>query len=165
MIWNYSLFSVYTIWCIFHSDVSIPILSSTMDTLTGGLFQHQCTAVSQHHFNVFIVLLLLCVQVTRRLYECLCVSVFSSSRMHLVHYALGLYFYTAVGPTALLHLKSGESYIHVADITALCTCTNYSMLCTLSLVPQATPIPAFPCCTQELRVTWGWEQCTCSLVL
>ena len=27
--------------------------------------------------------------------------------MHIVHYVLGLYFYTAVGPTALLHLNSG----------------------------------------------------------
>lgn len=107
--WNYSLFSVYTLKCIFHSDTSIPIIGSMVSTLTGGLFQHQCTAAGQHHFNVFLVLLLLCVQVSRRLYECLYVSVFSTSRMHAVHYLLGLYFYTAVGPTALLHLKSGES--------------------------------------------------------
>ena len=104
VIWNYFLFSVFTLKCIFHSNIPIPI---TIDTLTGGLLHRECTEVSQYHFNVFVVLLLLCVQVSRRLYECLYVSVFSTSRMHLVHYVLGLYFYTAVGPTALLHLNSG----------------------------------------------------------
>ena len=91
----------------FHSNISIPIIGTAVNTLTGGLLHRECTEVSQYHFNVFVVLLLLCVQVSRRLYECLYVSVFSTSRMHVVHYVLGLYFYTAVGLTALLHLNSG----------------------------------------------------------
>ena len=107
MIWNYSLFSVFTLKCIFHSDTPIPSIDSNINTLTGGLLHRECTEISQYHFNVFVVLLLLCIQVSRRLYECLYVSVFSISRMHIVHYVLGLYFYTAVGPTALLHLNSG----------------------------------------------------------
>ena len=107
VIWNYSLFSVFALKCIFHSNISIPIISPIINTLTGSLLHRECTEVSQYHFNVFLVLLLLCVQVSRRLYECLYVSVFSNSRMHVVHYVLGLYFYTAVGLTALLHLKSG----------------------------------------------------------
>ena len=109
VIWNYSLFYVFTLRCIFHSDIPIPIINTT---LTGDLLHRECTEVSQYHFNVFVVLLLLCIQVSRRLYECLCVSVFSSSRMHIVHYVLGLYFYTTVGLTALLHLNSGMK-IHV----------------------------------------------------
>ena len=107
MIWNYSLFSVFALRCIFHSNISIPIIDTTINTLTGGLPHQECAEISQYHFNVFLVLLLLCVQVSRRLYECLYVSVFSRSRMHIVHYVLGLYFYTAVGLTALLHLNSG----------------------------------------------------------
>ena len=107
VIWNYSLFSVFTLKCVFHSNISIPIIGTAVNTLTGGLLHRECTEVSQYHFNVFVVLLLLCVQVSRRLYECLYVSVFSTSRMHVVHYVLGLYFYTAVGLTALLHLNSG----------------------------------------------------------
>ena len=107
VIWNYSLFSVFTFKCVFHSNVSIPIIGPIINTLTGGLLHQECIEVSQYHFNVFFVLLLLCVQVSRRLYECLYVSVFSNSRMHIVHYVLGLYFYAAVGPTALLHLSAG----------------------------------------------------------
>ena len=107
VLWNYSLFAAFTLRCIFHSDISIPIIGAFVDTITGGLLHRVCDGVSQYHFNVFLILLLLCVQVSRRLYECLYVSVFSSSRMHIVHYVLGLYFYTAIGLTALLHLNSG----------------------------------------------------------
>ena len=107
VIWNYSLFSVYTINCIFHSGISIPIIGPVIDSITGSLFQQHCSTLSQCHFNVLLVLMLLCVQVTRRLYECLYVTVFSKSRMHIVHYVLGFYFYTAVGLTALLHLRAG----------------------------------------------------------
>lgn len=54
-----------------------------------------------------VVLSMLSLQVTRRLYESLFVSVFSSSaRMHLLHYALGLFFYPAVALTALIHLDT-----------------------------------------------------------
>ena len=55
-------------------------------------------------FEVLLALILICCQVVRRLYECLCVTVFSSSSMHFVHYVLGIYFYTALGPTTLTHL-------------------------------------------------------------
>ena len=109
VVWNYSLFCIFTLNCIIlHSDISIPIIGPIVDILTG---EREHTEVGQYHFNVFLVVLLLCVQVTRRLYECLFVTVFSSSRMHIVHYVLGLYFYTAVGLTALLHLQSGRYFI------------------------------------------------------
>ena len=98
---------MYTLNCIFHSDISIPIIGPVIDYLTGGLFGQECSHLSQYHFNVFLVLLILCIQVTRRLYECLYVSIFSTSRMHIVHYVLGIYFYTAVGLTALLHQQAG----------------------------------------------------------
>ena len=67
--------------------------------------------VSQREVDVAMVLLLVCVQVSRRLYECLCVSVFSESRMHILHYVLGMYFYTALGPTALLHLTTRKPVV------------------------------------------------------
>lgn len=60
-------------------------------------------------FEVSVSLALICLQVSRRLYECLFVSVFSpTASMHLLHYALGMYFYTAIGPTALLTIGTGE---------------------------------------------------------
>ena len=55
-------------------------------------------------FEVLLALILICCQVVRRLYECVWVNVFSDSNMHIAHYILGLYFYTALGPTALVHL-------------------------------------------------------------
>ena len=117
VVWNYSLFCIFTLNCIIlHSDISIPIIGPIIDILTG---EREHTEVGQYHFNVFLVLLLLCVQVTRRLYECLFVTVFSSSRMHIVHYVLGLYFYTAVGLTALLHLQSGRYFTTYSVIILL----------------------------------------------
>ena len=64
---------------------------------------------SQQKADVFLTLLLLFSQTLRRLYECLFVVEHSDRKMHAVHYVLGLYFYTAIGPTAMLHLsESGE---------------------------------------------------------
>ena len=150
VIWNYTLFSVFTLKCIFHSNSPISIIDSTINTLTGGLLHRECTEVSQHHFNVFIVLLLLCVQVSRRLYECLYVSVFSTSRMHIVHYLLGLYFYTAVGPTALLHLNSGviiESFLAYLHSSITYPYPLSSIIGRLSPCNRQVPFPNSDCPT------------------
>ena len=62
--------------------------------------------MQQQHLDTAVVLSMLSLQVARRLYECLFVSVFSSSRIHVLHYVLGLFFYPAVALTALLHLDT-----------------------------------------------------------
>lgn len=59
--------------------------------------------------DVFLTLTLLLIQTTRRLLECLLVIEHSNRKMHVIHYVMGLYFYTAVGPTAMLHMnRSGK---------------------------------------------------------
>ena len=65
---------------------------------------------SQRKADVFLTLLLLFLQTLRRLYECVFVVEHSDRKMHAVHYVLGLYFYTAVGPTAMLHLNESGEY-------------------------------------------------------
>lgn len=42
--------------------------------------------------------------------------------MHILHYILGLYFYTAIGPTATLHLQAGK-LVSVLHIGAVCKYT------------------------------------------
>ena len=79
-----------------------------MEAVLGDYVSTRCSELSQCHFDVWLVLALVCMQVTRRLYECLFVSVFSDSKMSILHYILGVYFYSCVGLTALLHLGSGE---------------------------------------------------------
>ena len=68
--------------------------------------------------EVLLTLVLLLVQTLRRLLECLYVTRHSQRKMHMIHYVLGLYFYTAVGPTAMLHLHhTGECiYIFLLNI-------------------------------------------------
>lgn len=48
-----------------------------------------------------IGLTLLIIQVTRRLCECLMVSVYSNARMNIIHYMFGHLFYIGVGLSML----------------------------------------------------------------
>lgn len=117
LIWNVSIFFLYLASCIARlpSPPFTAVLGPVIRTLTGVDLQLSCRteeggggAVSQKQFDVALVLCLVCAQMMRRLYECVFVSVFSpSGRMHVLHYVLGIYFYTALGPTALLHLRHG----------------------------------------------------------
>ena len=50
------------------------------------------------------------IQVMRRMYECLYVHVFSSSSMSIVHYVMGLLFYSLFG----LCMLSAVDYRHLA---------------------------------------------------
>lgn len=86
----------------------IPVLDHVINTVTGESIPLACQSVmvQQEHVDVAVVLSMLSVQVLRRLYECLCVSVFSDARIHLFHYALGMLYYPMVAFTALLHLRN-----------------------------------------------------------
>ena len=93
----------------------ISVLDDVVHFATGG-YLDKCSVITRHHVDVAVLLSMLSVQVLRRLYECLCVSMFSSSaRIHLVHYILGMFFYPAVAFTSLLHLDSvGDAEISQA---------------------------------------------------
>ncbi|XP_065918810.1 polyprenol reductase-like [Dysidea avara] len=52
-------------------------------------------------FEVVLALAVQTLQVTRRFLECVCISVFSSSKMHILHHLVGVFFYTWNGPTIL----------------------------------------------------------------
>ena len=108
--WNILLLFHFLLVCVIgHSSSKIPLMTAAVSAITGISLEDVCLeGVSQCRFDVLIVLMLICIQVSRRLYESLFVSVFSDSKMHLLHLLLGLYFYTSLGPTALLHLEQGE---------------------------------------------------------
>ena len=104
--WILSISLVYSRSCVLFQSNPVPILDDLVSLVTGGYISHQCRSVLQQHTDTAVVLGMLSVQVVRRLYECLFVSVFSNARIHLVHYILGMFFYPAVALTALLHLDS-----------------------------------------------------------
>ena len=106
-IWN-SLLLVSFI--LTHSRGSeIPGVGVVIDFLTGPPVQGGARTRegvwSQQQVDVLITLVLLCLQTFRRMYENFFVTVHSDRKMHAVHYVLGIYFYTAVGLTAMLHLN------------------------------------------------------------
>lgn len=103
---NFSLLLYYTSHCLLHSQ--LPLLGPVIESVLGDFVSSRCESLSQAHIEVLLVLTLVCLQVSRRLYECLFVSMFSDSKIGAFHYLLGIYFYSCVGLTALLHLKSGE---------------------------------------------------------
>lgn len=86
----------------------VPVLNDMVDVLTGSFINLKCQSVAlqQGHVDVALVLGMLSVQVCRRLYECVFVSVFSDARIHLFHYVLGMWYYPAVALTSLLHLHT-----------------------------------------------------------
>ena len=113
VVWNILFFCNFWLICIGHSSSKIPFINAAVTALTGIDLKEICLeGMTQRQFDVLIVLLLVCIQVSRRLYECLFVSVFSATgKMHVIHLLLGLFFYTSLGPTALMHLKPGEGQI------------------------------------------------------
>ena len=108
--WNILILCHFLLICILGlSSSKIPPVNAAVTAITGMDLEDVCLeGVTQRQFDVLAVLILICIQVSRRLYECCFVSVFSGSKMHLLHLLLGLYFYTSLGPTALLHLDLGE---------------------------------------------------------
>lgn len=56
--------------------------------------------------SVVIVSVLILLQACRRCYECLCISIYSNSRMNILHYIVGFTFYFGVG-LSLLHDAPG----------------------------------------------------------
>lgn len=111
--WILSISVVYFNSCVLVQSPPIPLLDDIISLITGGFLHRQCRSapMQQQRVDTAVVLSMLSVQVVRRLYECLFVSVFSDSRIHLVHYVLGMFFYPAVALTALLHLD-GEGGHH-----------------------------------------------------
>jgi len=108
-VWIWTVTTVYFYHCFslpIPSFKFISVLVNLIHYVTGGYLE-KCAVITRHHVDVAIVLSMLSVQVFRRLYECVFVSVLSKgARMHLVHYILGMFFYPAMAFTSLLHLDS-----------------------------------------------------------
>lgn len=126
-VWNYLLLYMFVTECLMGEQLAgVPVLGlwpilARLDLSVSNC----CSVVTLHCVEVLLVLVMVCCQVTRRLYECLFVSVFSESSMHVIHYLLGFFFYTALGPTALQHLH-GETGL---ALQATCSFTEGISLC------------------------------------
>ena len=114
-LWTGLILVHYTLTCIASSGEDgggggLPGVGVLLHVLTGDLLQRECVDVTQYHFDTLVVLTLIFLHVFQRLCECLCVHYPSpSSQMHLLHYLYGLYFYTAVALTPLLHTAKSRS--------------------------------------------------------
>ena len=108
VIWNCNILYHALIHCVIYPFVQIQGIDQVMRTVTGDYVLFRCYGLTRYHFDALFVLSLICVQVLRRCHECLLVSTFSDSRMSIVHFCLGMFFYSAVGLTALLHLEAGR---------------------------------------------------------
>lgn len=112
--WIISITLVYFHTCVsipYLLSKQIPILDDIILLITGDFLLDKCGSVpmQQQHVDTAVVLSMLSVQVTRRLYECLFISVFSDARIHFLHYVLGMFFYPAAALTTLLHLHTINS--------------------------------------------------------
>lgn len=70
------------------------------------------------HLSIILAMILIVVQATRRTYECFFVSSYSNSKIHLIHYVMGLYFYLSLGLSVLSkapNLNRG-TFIQLNDI-------------------------------------------------
>ena len=80
-------------------------LAKILNTVVGHdievVIREQHWRFSTCQFEIILALTMQTLQVIRRLSECLYVSVFSNSQMHLLHYLVGYYFYTLTGSTIL----------------------------------------------------------------
>ena len=124
VLWNFTVFYHCVSVCVYNKPPTVPYMESALTFLSGLHVEEEChtPGLTQQHFDTLMAMALICLQVSRRLYECLFVSVFSKSKMHFLHYVLGIYFYTALGPTALLHIAprpSKLSYILPVKFHAL----------------------------------------------
>ena len=77
------------------------ILTIVIGHDTGAVINKQNWRFSTCQSEIILALVMQTFQVTRRFLECLYISVFTNSQMHLLHYIVGYFFYTWTGPTIL----------------------------------------------------------------
>lgn len=102
--------SIWNLLILLSFKHHVPGVGVLIHILTGTptpLLKKNAEQWSQHTTDTFLTLGLLLLQTFRRLLECLLVIEHSNRKMHAIHYVLGLYFYTAIGPTAMLHISGG----------------------------------------------------------
>lgn len=74
--------------------------------------------------SVLLALVLVLVQVVRRLAECIFVSVYSSAKMHLIHYVYGTLYYFGVGLSVLAEANGLTDYRKPLSCLANCSSTS-----------------------------------------
>ena len=107
VIWNAIILYYYVSVHLFSQ--STPLLKPLIFSLYIAFYPYQpqetTCCCTQQHLEVLLALILVCFQIGRRLYESLFITEFGSSKMHLLHFVYGVFFYTALGPAVLSHLS------------------------------------------------------------
>ena len=88
------------------------------------------------YFNNVLATLLIWLQIARRLYECLFISTFSRSTMHLVHYTMGLFFYFIVIQMALFDIYNCKVELKASVFRYAFISTPFLLLALLCQVLQ-----------------------------
>ncbi|KAL9244965.1 hypothetical protein vseg_018677 [Gypsophila vaccaria] len=125
----WTTFLLFTTWASAHQLASLVFESTShsgmASNLVGGShissIEKSLSTSSEHAYSLWrsvFLLLLMEIQVLRRLYESLCVFNYSSTaRMHVLGYLTGLFFYTAV-PLSLCCHCAPEIYTFVLNLLA-----------------------------------------------
>ena len=144
-----------------------------------GIANVRAGLCSVWQLEVVIAMAMVCLQIGRRLYECLFVSTFSDARIHWLHYVLGVYFYTAIGPVIFLHLDNGtcECLVSLASAGLNFPCFFFNLEAISEMVANSSSSPS---CLLHLLVhhcglyhivgtclfMWSWwHQFRCTVIL
>ena len=106
VIWDCSILAYITCVYLGHVPYVLWWVQTALTYITGHdtevVIAEQQWRFGTCQFEVVLALVLQTLQVTRRFLECVCISVFSSSsKMHILHHLVGVFFYTWNGPTIL----------------------------------------------------------------
>ena len=88
------------------------------------------------YFNNVLAALLIWLQIARRLYECLFISTFSRSTMHLIHYAMGFFFYFTVVQMTLFDIYNANVVLRPSVFRHALISTPFLILALLCQVLQ-----------------------------
>lgn len=103
--------------------------------------------------SVFLALVLILMQVVRRLCECVFVSVYSpGAKMHLIHYIYGSLYYFGVGLSVLAEANGLTDYRKPLKLFGRVLCRLRRLLIWISLLFAQDPISVRP----------QWNGATCS---
>ncbi|XP_054438250.1 polyprenol reductase [Pteronotus mesoamericanus] len=106
------LWNGFLLWCLIQSLFLGAPFPSWLHTLLRilGAAQFQGGELA---LSAFLVLVFLWLHSLRRLYECLYVSVFSNTMIHVLHYCFGIVYYVFVGLTVLSQMPMDGRNVYV----------------------------------------------------
>ena len=107
--------------CVGQNRRAVGKIAFEMSTAPANQYYSLFTVPSE---SVLLALVLILLQVVRRLCECIFVSVYSSAKMHLIHYIYGTLYYFGVGLSVLAEANGLTDYRKPLSCLAKCSSTS-----------------------------------------